>query len=353
MDSALGTQIKKHMIQHNAPTMDISVIISAYTEERWDELNEAIQSVQQQTLPASEIIVVIDHNPDLLVRVRQHLPGVIVVENSEAQGLRGARNCGIAAASGQIVAFLDDDAVAIPEWLNLLCQGYRDARVLGTGGGVTPAWAEAKPAWLPEEFYWVVGCSYRGMPQHNARIRNPIGANMSFRRELFELVGDFHSDITLPGKRHAGGCEETEFCIRAHQRWPQGCFLYKPQANVFHRVPASRARWRYFCGRCYIEGLAKAVIARDVGEKDGLSSERGYTLRTLPQGVIRNLLDGILRLDSAGIARAGAIVVGLACTTAGFVIGNLSLAFESDRRNKERGASWNSQQQQKRKRYQF
>lgn len=334
-----------------ATTYDISVIISAYTEERWDELIAAIQSVQQQTLPAREIILVVDHNPTLLELARKQIEDVIVVENSEAQGLRGARNSGIAASHGEIIAFLDDDAVAIPDWLKLLSEGYNDPHVLGTGGAVTPAWVNAKPRWLPEEFYWVVGCSYKGMPRTAARVRNPIGANMSFRRRLFETVGDFHSEIELPGKRHAGGCEETELCIRAQQQCPQDFFLYQPEANVFHLVQASRTQWRYLCSRCYIEGLAKATVSHYVGSKDGLASERSYTLRTLPQGIIRDLLDVILLRDVSGAIRAGAIVVGLACTTAGYIVGNISLTQDSSQNHKKGGVVWSPKR--KHKKYQF
>src|SRR5260370_41788670 len=94
---------------------DISVIICAYTEKRWDDLLAAIESVRQQTLPAAEIIIVIDHNPQLLERVQDHIPDVIVVENAEARGLRGARNSGRAAAQGHIMAFLDAAPVAMPD----------------------------------------------------------------------------------------------------------------------------------------------------------------------------------------------------------------------------------------------
>ncbi len=304
-------------------TLDISVIICAYTEDRWDDLVAAIESVRQQTLSATEIIIVIDHNPQLQERVQNHIPDVIVVENSEARGLRGARNCGVAVAKSQIIAFLDDDAVAIPDWLMFLTEGYTDPNVLGTGGAVTPFWVDNKPAWLPEEFYWVVGCTYRGMPQTASTIRNPIGANMSIRHEVFDTVGNFHSEIERVGTQHAGGCEETELCIRARQHWPQGVFLYQPQARVLHNVPGSRTRWRYFYSRCYVEGLAKAIVARHVGTKDSLASERIYTLRTLPRATARGLADALFRHDLTGLARAGAIVAGLAITTAGYFIGTI------------------------------
>lgn len=304
---------------------DISVIICAYTEDRWNDLIAAIESVQQQTLPSREIIVVIDHNPDLLKRVREQVPGVVVVENTEAQGLRGARNSGIAVAQGQIIAFLDDDAIAIPDWLKFLCKGYTDPWMLGTGGGVTPLWVDKRPAWLPEEFYWVVGCDYRGMPQTSAAIRNPFGANMSIRRDVFDSVGDFHTKIVRVGPRHAGGSEDVEWCIRARQHWPQGIFLYQPEATVFHRVPCNRTSWRYFYKRCYIEGLAKASVVRCVGAKDGLASERAYTLRTLPRGVGRGVIDVLFHFDLTGLARAAAIMAGLAMTIAGYLVGNVML----------------------------
>src|SRR5260370_29202043 len=172
---------------------DFSGIICAYTEKGGDDLVAAIESVRQQTLPATEVIIVIDHNPQLLERVQDHIPDVIVVENAEARGLRGARNSGLAAAKGQIIAFLDDDAVAMPDWLMFLTEGYTDPNVLGTGGAVTPSWVDNKPTWFPEEFSWVVGGTYPRMPQTASTIRNPIGANMSIRREVFDTAGAFHS----------------------------------------------------------------------------------------------------------------------------------------------------------------
>ena len=83
--------------------LDISVIICAYTEARWDDLLSAVASVQKQTCPPREIIVVVDYNPVLFSRVREHLAQIVVIENTEPQGLSGARNSGIAAAKGELV----------------------------------------------------------------------------------------------------------------------------------------------------------------------------------------------------------------------------------------------------------
>jgi glucosyl-dolichyl phosphate glucuronosyltransferase len=304
----------------NAPTIrDFSVVICAYTEARWDELVRAVQSVRSQSVKPREIIVVIDHNQALLKRARSHIAGALVLENAEPRGLSGARNTGLAAACGEIIAFMDEDAVAAPDWLEQLGAGYGDSRVLGVGGAIQPTWLSGRPTWFPEEFDWVVGCTYRGMPTTPAQVRNLIGCNMSFRRQVFEAVGGFRSGIGRIGARPVGD-EETELSIRARQRWPQGLILYQPQAVVQHRVPEARARWSYFGSRCYAEGLSKALISRMVGARDGLASERTYTFRTLPQGVARGLADAFRGRDLNGVARAGAIVAGLAATVAGYLV---------------------------------
>ncbi len=303
--------------------VDVTVVICAYTEERWHDLVAAVESIQHQTAAPREIIVVVDHNTRLLERARAHLVGVVVVENSESQGLSGARNSGIARAQGEYIAFLDDDATAEPDWLARLSQCCADPQVLGVGGTVEPEWLSSRPAWFPEEFYWVIGCTYQRSPGKPVVVRNPFGGCTCYRREVFEVVGGFKHEIGRVGTRPMG-CEETELCIRARQHWPEKVFLYEPRARIHHHIAPHRAGWRYFRSRCYAEGISKSLVTHYVGAKDGLASERTYTLRTLPRGIIRGLMDGFLRLDPAGFLRAGAIIAGLVITIAGYQAGSLS-----------------------------
>lgn len=306
------------------PTLrNVSIIICAYTEDRWGALLDAVRSVQNQTVLPREIIVVIDHNPQLLTRAQTQWPHVIVVENHEPRGLSGARNSGLKIAQGDVIVFMDEDAIAAPDWLARLLAGYDNPHVQGTGGAIEPIWFNGRPGWFPAEFDWVVGCTYRGMPETAKPVRNLIGCNMSFRREVFETVGGFRSGIGRIGAVPVG-CEETELCIRANQQWPDRMFLFDPRAKVRHRVPANRATWKYFRSRCYAEGRSKAQVARFVGAKDGLTSEQTYTFKTLPRGVLRGLI-GIFRGDGNGLGRATAILAGLLITTAGYVAGHLAL----------------------------
>jgi GT2 family glycosyltransferase len=297
-----------------------SVIITAFTEERWDDLNAAVASVRRQTRQPSQLIVVIDHNPVLATRLRATMPDVQIVENDEAQGVTGSRNVGVRFVTGDLVAFLDDDAEAEPEWLAELETAFSDERVIGVGGSLQPLWTGGRPRWFPEEFNWVVGCTYRGMPTHPAPVRNFIGANMAFRREVFDRV-EFFTGIGHVGHRTIGG-SDPDFCLRVARAFPNRVLLYHPRAVVHHRAHAARGRFRYFRSRCYSEGLSKAVLSRLFGARS-LSSERSYTTRTLPRGFLREL--GIaVRGDLGGAQRAGAIVAGLAFTAAGFIVGSVS-----------------------------
>jgi glucosyl-dolichyl phosphate glucuronosyltransferase len=305
----------------------ISVVLCTYSDSRWTDLVAAHDSLRRQTLRPLEVIVVVDHNPALLARVRRELADVAAIENGEAPGLSGARNSGVAAASGSIIAFLDDDAVAAPDWLERLTRSYADPTVIGVGGGVRPSWPVERPRWFPAELDWVVGCSYRGLPSTRAQVRNPIGANMSFRREVFRDAGPFLSRIGRTGKRPMG-CEETELSIRALQRFPGGQVLFDPEAVVDHRIAGERARWRYLLSRCYAEGLSKAIVSYQAGAADGLASERRYVARTLPRGFARELRAALLGGDPGGIGRATAIALGLGLTATGYGVGRLLVVID-------------------------
>ena len=300
----------------------VSVIICAYTEARWSLLSESVESVLHQDRQADEIVLVADHAPELLARAQRAFPEVLVVANEEARGLSGARNTGVRRSKGEIIAFLDDDATARPDWLRRLVAAFNEPAVMGAGGLACPVWDGRPPSWLPSEFLWVVGASYEGLPRTEAPVRNPIGANMAFRREAFERTGSFTDGIGRVSTRPMG-CEETEFSIRLHQAVPDAIVLHVPQARVDHHISPERTTWRYFVSRCWAEGASKALVAAHVGGTDGLSSERSYVGRTLPLGVLAGLR-ATRRGDPHGVARSAAIVAGLGVTTAGFIIGRLA-----------------------------
>lgn len=298
----------------------VSVVVCTYTEDRWSRMVDAVRSATTQTTAPLETIVVVDHNPRLFERVRAELPDVVALANVGAQGLSDGRNTGVGAARGSVVAFLDDDAEAAPDWLAHLTVHFDRPEVLGVGGTVVPSWPDGRPSWFPEEFDWVVGCSYRGLPGTVAPVRNLIGANMSFRRRVFEAAGGFDSRLGRVGRLPAG-CEETEFCVRAGRGHAGGVILYDPQAVVVHHVDAARTSKGYFRSRCYNEGISKAMVARLSGGVAPLSVEARYVSKTLVGGAGRALWSAATGVDPAGTARAAAMVRGFVQTAAGYATG--------------------------------
>jgi glucosyl-dolichyl phosphate glucuronosyltransferase len=298
-----------------------SIVICAYTQDRWNEINAAVESVRNQSVKPAEILLVVDHNRPLYERLVAAMPDIKVLENGSARGLSGGKNTGLAAACGDVVAFLDDDATAEPGWLEHLLNGYASPDVAGVGGLTLPNWQTGRPRWFPEEFDWTVGCTYVGMPKSHAPVRNLFGGNASFRRDIFQVAGLFHTEIGRSDAKRPLGCEETEFCIRLTQRSPRSVLIFEPHAAIRHLVPAARCRFSYFVSRCFAEGLSKAQVTASVGAGAGLSSERRYASRTLPLGVASGL-GSALRGDVWGATRAAAIIAGLGAATFGYVAGS-------------------------------
>jgi GT2 family glycosyltransferase len=295
----------------------VSVVICSYTEDRWDDLVAAVASAHGQSTLPKEVIVVVDHCPGLLRRARRDLPHAVVVGSEEPRGLSGARNQGLRTAGGDIVAFLDDDAVAEPDWLERISGRYTDDTVVGVGGEVVPGWSRGRPEWFPEEFDWVIGCSHSGMPKSLGPVRNFVGANMSFRRAALESLGGFSSVLGRTGS-NAAGCEETELCIRAAQLSADSKLLYDPEARVTHRVPTSRGTWAYFMRRCYAEGRSKAVVRALTTRDAALASERQYLRTTVPKGVGRALRQACQGRPTSAL-RAVAMVAGVSTTSLGYL----------------------------------
>ena len=301
----------------------VSVVVCAYSSERLAQLHETITSLQKQTYTTREIVIVVDHNPALKDELEGLAgDGIRVAPNGGQRGLADARNTGIALAKGEIVAFIDDDAAAENEWLERLVESYRDPAVIGNGGRIVPVYEGGPaPVWLAPEFLWVIGCTYRGMPEKGP-VRNVIGCNMSFRSSVFQEVGTFNTGIGRLRNQPLGG-EETEICIRALNRWPDKKIVYAPDAVVYHHVSRSRQTIRYFARRCYFEGVSKVTVRRLWGAA-GTSSEVKYLSRALPQAILHNIRNVVLLRDvSTSLSRVGTITLGVGAVGAGFAAGTL------------------------------
>jgi glycosyltransferase involved in cell wall biosynthesis len=317
-EAVLADDLCPERDKKNSPQA-ITIVICAYTEDRWETLRQAIDAALKQIDSDDELLIVVDHNEGLLARCRSSLSRCIVVPNCYNRGLSGARNTALDEAHGSIVVFLDDDAVPLDGWLEALRAPYADESVYGVGGLARPHWLGGQPEWFPEEFLWVVGCSYRGLPSRSHRVRNLLGANMSFRRTVFDRIGGFSEKLGRVGSRPLG-CEETELSIRLAKADPEAILLYDPSAQVEHHITQQRESLSYFVRRCWSEGLSKAEVSRRVGRASALSAERSYAARVLPRGIWRGFRDGLAG-DIWGVVRSIVIVLGLVVTATGYWVG--------------------------------
>ncbi|MCE5287661.1 MAG: glycosyltransferase, partial [Nocardiaceae bacterium] len=294
-------------------TKSIGVVMACHTVDRWPSIARAIESVQSQTLRPHQFVVAVDHNPSLAERLRKTYRQISVVENNVARGASATRNAGAGHIDAELIAFIDDDEVATPEWLDRLVEPFANDAVVGTGGRYRPSWQVDKPTWFPDEFAWVVGGHYLGMPESTSEVRNVWSGNMAIRSTAFRLVGGFRTDF---GKM--GGVpqpEDTDLCIRS-SRVTGGRWMYVPSAIVDHEVPADRSSFNFFVKRCYLEGLGKSAMQENIGDKSATDTERSYARK-----VIRRCFKRLASLRPAQVSRALAIVIGLLAAMVGFGAG--------------------------------
>jgi glycosyltransferase involved in cell wall biosynthesis len=307
----------------------ISVIICAYTEKRWELMIQSVASVEKQTLQPCEIIVCVDQ--PLFRRcvaywgdLAASAPPLRVIQNKYDGHLGSARNTAAEVATGEILAFLDDDAAADKDWLEILSSPYQDEQIGAVGGRPLPVFEADRPAWFPVQFDWVFGCAYDGLPTSRGPLAHLIGANMSVRRTLLEQVGGFHSD------NH----DDMDMSHRVAHIKGSEAVIYEPAAIVRHFVPASRLTWKYFWRRCFFVNKGKLEAFAQMGEAATLGAEARFVRYAVTKGLRREILQAA-KGDARGLARSAAIVAGVGLAAAGHVVGRIELAWRLRRRRQQ------------------
>lgn len=306
----------------------LGVLVCTHAAERLEQLSRAVASLDTQTRVPDELVVLVDGTAELGDLVRGALPAALprtglpvrVEALGRNRGVSVARTAGAGMLGTDLVAFLDDDAVADPGWLAGLEAPLADPRVLGSSGRSEADFTGPRPAWLPDEFLWTVGCSYAGMPTRPTRVRNVYGGCAVVRRRLFLDLGGYDPRLGH-GSGRTGGGEEADFCLRAATA-TGGEFAFEPAAVIRHRVPVERLTWAYFLERCRSEGELKALLA-DRAPSGSLGPETAFA-RALPRAVLRALLSRGRRPQALGmVVGAAAVVVGLVRGTAGARLAHL------------------------------
>jgi GT2 family glycosyltransferase len=301
-------------------TPSAAVVVCTASHERTELVLDCVESILRGTRRPEELFVVVDRNPTLAARLASRLPEPVrLLETAELTGLSHARNAGVRAARADVVAFVDDDVTVDAGWLSSVIETFAgDASVLGVGGPIEPRWG-ADRRWLCDELLWIVGCTYGGHRRDAGPIRNPIGANMAFRRPELVAVGGFAAAFGKRGNT-LGTCEETELSLRLERAEGPGRIRYVPGARVRHFVPPARISWRLLVRRSLSEGLAKGRLRR-MYSAAALGSEGRY-VRHLVAGALPALIArGVRARDARALLGAVAVAVSLALTGAAFVAG--------------------------------
>jgi cellulose synthase/poly-beta-1,6-N-acetylglucosamine synthase-like glycosyltransferase len=311
----------------------VSVVIPAYTLDRWALIKRAVDSACGQTVPLDEVVLCIDNNEELLQRARDEWAGasdppVRVLANRHDDHLGGtgihqrahgaarrfgagsARNTAAETVQSDVLAFLDDDAWAEPDWLQHLLAVYDDPEIVAVGGAPVPDFETARPEWFPPNFDWVFGCAYDGLPTTTAPLRHLIGANMSVRRAAWHAVGGFQSvDF-----------DDLDLCMRLADHFGPDRVYYAPAAVVHHYVPAERVTWRYFYRRCFYVNREKVQAFEDMRSAANLAAEREFVLRSLRVRVAADLRRGLAG-QPAAFGSLGAMIGGISLAGLGHLRG--------------------------------
>jgi glycosyltransferase involved in cell wall biosynthesis len=255
--------------------IDITAVIC--THNRSDYLKKALNSLYDQTLSADryEIIVVDNASADDTRAVVEAIGAERAGAGRQmryvyeaALGLSNARNTALAETQGRYIAYLDDDAIAVPEWLETLLSVFEgDYPGPGcVGGRVDPIWEAPRPSWLPDGLLTYLTIVNWG--DERMLIHKPLwvaGANMAFDTELLRQVGGFSSSLGRKGNLLLSN-EETALMQRIEDIGRD--IIWEPSASVSHHAPPDRLTKKWFRSRARWQGISHAVLAIYAMEDD-------------------------------------------------------------------------------------
>jgi len=232
--------------------MRVSVILCTYN--RCESLERTLDSITRLSVPEAvewEILVVdnnsSDHTRETVQVFCSRYPRRFRYLFEPKQGKSYALNAGVREARGEVLAFMDDDELVDPLWLHHLTSGLHNHEWAGAGGKVIPTWSQRAPRWLLPGAPYTLGplVHFDLGDEAGPLAENPIGANMAFRKAMFEKYGGFRTDLgPRPGSGDPQKSEDSEFGVRLLAAGER--LRYEPSAVIYHPVPEHRIKKSYF-----------------------------------------------------------------------------------------------------------
>lgn len=299
----------------------LSVAVVVVTYNRPDRVVDCLQHLGNQSV-RPERIVVVDSSLNALTEqaVLADFPGVVYVRNPMGRGRTPeSRQIGYSMAAEDIIAFLDDDANAYPDWLEQLLSRYSDASVGGVGGsalngidGERDLGLGSIGLLLPNG---VLTGNFAADPGRDVEVDHLLGANMSFRRSAIAKVGGIFGD-------YPGTCmrEESDIALRVKKAGLR--LVYTPAAVVDH-IPGTYAKGHRFDRRYVYFANRNSIVlfSRVYGERDRIVARFARSAVRDASAQARRGLGGIRRMPLSplagfrqlvgGFSNAAAIVMGL------------------------------------------
>lgn len=237
------------------------------TYNRYDTLPKAIVSLTRQNLPADQFeVIVVDNSPDH-GRSREISQDFDEIANlkwivEKTPGLSNARNVATANAGAPIIAFLDDDAIASPSWLDKLLGAFArfGERANMAGGRVDPLWGAPRPEWLADDLLGFVSVvDWGGIARFAGKDEWVAGTNVAFRVDALKDAGGFCTSLGRTGSGHSL-LSNDESDVIARMGAKGGRLLYVPEAVVEHLVPADRLTQSWFRRRAAWQATSDYIL---------------------------------------------------------------------------------------------
>ena len=278
----------------------ISTIIC--TLNRAAYLQRAIQSLVDQTLPKEQYeIIVVDNgstdNTKAVVEGFEHFENLRYIYEP-IMGLSQARNTGWQNAHGEYIAYLDDDAIACPEWLEKIVEAFETVQPKpgSVGGKVVPIWEVERPTWLSKQLERPLSIvNWADRPTSLTEgYQFLAGTNVAYPRHILDEVGGFSTNL---GRKASNLLSNEEILLKRQLKRRNLATYYDPDICVYHNIPAERLTKRWFYRRAFWQGMSDVVLQHlDACERGGKERHTfkarldASLFRVVPRGLLRVLL---------------------------------------------------------------
>jgi glycosyltransferase involved in cell wall biosynthesis len=241
----------------------ISVVVCTYN--RCESLKQTIKSLAEQSFPKDRYeIVVIDNNStdNTKASVEDLMAGIpnLRYAHEQEQGHNPSRNRGIKEASGEIVAFTDDDVEAEHNWVRELVRAFeRFPDVVAVGGRTIPVFLRGRPNWLSDNLLYHHGDTQFGSETRSLTFpEHPFGLNMAFKKTCFYEVGFFTPKLGRKKTENLLSDDEKELFYRISKADLKTA--YTPHAVIKHMIPSERTMRKWLISRSYWQGVSQVVF---------------------------------------------------------------------------------------------